>query len=255
MSFNDEGEVSDKRGFEEEEKPEPSWVAWCERNSHPIKRHLHREERCVTRWQKPGPMKKKEWKHFFQWALRNAMPKEPPIVEVPIPCAPKYLPCARETRKMEMEALVEKMEKLSKPLERKSTPKYHSEKPFYPYSPIIVWGKPAHHDKGRPFPPPFIPCFFSNNELEDDFWASFRFKVRPAALKARPSPRILSLSKPHVKPPNPPHCPIPKKTPEPLEVPPPKRKKFTPRGWKLHQIRLIYLSKPVSRPEFEYFYM
>ncbi|XP_017855606.1 PREDICTED: uncharacterized protein LOC108608648 [Drosophila arizonae] len=256
MSFNDEdGEPSERRVVEEEEKPAPSWVAWCERNSQPIKRNLPREPRYLTRWQKPGPMRKKEWKQFFAWALEKAMPKELPIVEVPIPCAPKYLPCAREPKKPDPEALAEKMEQLSKPLERKMTPKYVKEKPFYPYSPVIVWGQPAKHDKGRPFPPPFIPCFFSNDELEDDFWAEMRFPVRPAALKARPSPRILSLAKPQVKPQNPPHCPIPKRTPDPLDVPPPKRKKFTPQGWRLHQIRLIYLSKPVSRPEFEYFYM
>lgn len=256
MSFtNEDGEAEDKKLVEEEEKPLPSWVEWCERNAQPIKRCIPREQRELTRWQKAGPMKKKEWKKFFEWALRNAMPKEPPQVEVPIPCLEKYLPCGREKRKMDMDSLEESMEKLSKPLERKMTPKHVYQPRFYAYSPVIVWGKPPHHDKGRPFRPPFVPCCFPNDDIEDEFWANLRFPVRPSALKARPTARILSLAKPHIMPPNPPHCPIPKKAPAPLEVPPPKRKKFTPRGWRLHQIRLIYLSKPVSRPEFEYFYM
>jgi len=256
MSFNDneDGQPEGDKGTEDEVK-EPSWVAWVEKNSKPIKRCRPKEERIITRWQKPGPMNKKQWRQFFEWALQKAMPKEPKLMEIPVPCDEKILPCARPKRQMEMEVLLEKMVKLSTPLPRKITPKRQYVREVFPYSPVIVWGKPAHHDKGRPFRGPFMPCCFPNKDIEDDYWANLRFPVRPEALKARPTARILSLSKPHIKPPNPPHCPIPERTLAPLEVPPPKRKKFTPRGWRLHQIRLIYLSKPVSRPEFEYFYM
>ncbi|XP_032597695.1 uncharacterized protein LOC116806031 [Drosophila grimshawi] len=259
MDFYDseDGAGDDKKAnMEEEEKPLPSWVEWCERNAQPKRRCIKVVEPELTRWRKPGPMKKKDWKKFFQWAMNKAMPKELKVVPPePLPCNSKYLPCGRPKRKIPMEDLIEKMEALSKPLERKMTPKHEYERPFYAYSPVIVWGKPPRHDKGRPFPGPFFPCCFANKEVQDDFWATLRFPVRPSALTARPTARILSLARPHIMPPNPPHCPIPAKIPGPLEVPPPKRKKFTTRGWRLHQIRLIYLSKPVSRPEFEYFYM
>jgi len=79
--------------------------------------------------------------------------------------------------------------------------------------------------------------------------------IRKAALKARITPRILSLSKPKITPQFPPHCYHPEHIYDVLTVQPPPRKKFTPQGWRLHQIRLLYLSKPVSRPEYEYFYM
>ncbi|KAL7728441.1 hypothetical protein ACLKA6_005200 [Drosophila palustris] len=256
MSFNEEdGEIAGDKQMDAGEKEEPSWVAWVEKNSKPIKRCRPKVERELTPWQKPGPMKKKDWKHFFEWALEKAMPKEPRLVEIPVPCKEKILPCARKKRQVEMEELMEHMEKLSTPNPRKVTPKREYFRPVYPYSPVIVWGKPPKHDKGRPFPGPFMPCCFPNKDLEDDYWAALRFPIRPAALKARPTARIISLAKPHIMPPNPPHCPIPEKPVAPMDEPPPKRKKFTPRGWRLHQIRLIYLSKPVSRPEFEYFYM
>lgn len=256
MSFNDEDGEGDSKNVEEEVKPPPSWVEWVERNSRPKKRCILREPRQITRWQKPGPMTKTQWRMFFQWALKNAMPKELKIPPPePLPCPEKYLPCAREERYVDPEEMQEKMEKLSKPLERKITPKHEYYKEKFPYSPVIVWGQPAHHDKGRPFKKPFMPCCFPNKDIEDDFWAELRFPIRPAALKARPTARILSLAKPHIMPPSPPHCPIPRRAYAPLEVPPPKRKKFTPKGWRLHQLRLLYLSQPVSRPEFEYLYM
>lgn len=256
MSFNDnEDAPGEGDKVTEEENKEPSWVAWCEKNSRPVKRCRPKEEREITRWQKPGPMSKKQWRQFFEWALEKAMPKEQRLMPIPVPCEEKILPCARKKREMELEDLLEKMEKLSKPLPRKITPKRDYMREEFHYSPVIVWGKPPRHDKGRPFPGPFMPCCFPNKDIEDDYWANLRFPVRPAALKARPTARIVSLAKPLIRPPNHPHCPIPEKPIEPLDEPPPKRRKFTPRGWRLHQIRLIYLSKPVSRPEFEYFYM
>ncbi|XP_060649262.1 uncharacterized protein LOC132786677 [Drosophila nasuta] len=255
MSNEDEPREADGGDKDENAPPEPSWVAWVERNARPVKRCRPKVERQLTRWQKAGPMSKKDWRKFFEWALEKAMPKEVPMVEQPVPCTEKILPCARAKREMEMEELIEKMENLSKPLPRKVTPKHVYYREEFHYSPVIVWGQPAKHDKGRPFRGPFMPCCFVNKDIEDDYWAQLRFPVRPSALKARPTARILSLAKPHIMPPNPPHCPIPEKPVAALDEPPPKRKKFTPRGWRLHQIRLIYLSKPVSRPEFEYFYM
>lgn len=254
MSFNDEDGEADEK-IEEYVKPPPSWVEWVERNSRPVRRCRPKIDRELTPWQKPGPMNKKQWRHFFAWALKNAMPKETKVVEIPVPCTESILPCAREKRYIDEEDMLKRMEALSKPLERKMTPKHEYIYPKHAYSPVIVWGQPPHHDKGRPFAKPFMPCCFPNKDIEDDYWAELRFPISPAALKARPTARILNLAKPHIMPPNPPHCMIPERTLAPLEVPPPKRKKFTAKGWRLHQIRLIYLSQPVSRPEFEYFYM
>ncbi|XP_052834625.1 uncharacterized protein LOC128251615 [Drosophila gunungcola] len=236
--------------------PPPSYVEWCERNSKPIVRRLYREKRYLTRWQIPGPMKKAAWKEFYEWAASRAMPKELPTpVREPIPCFPKYLPCGRKPRVIDPEVFQEKVAKLATPLERKMTPKHQYIYPEHPYSPIIVWGQPPLHDKGRPFKPPQKPCCFFNADIEDKWWAELRFPIRKAALKARITPRILSLSKPKITPQFPPHCYHPDHIYDVLTVKPPPRRKFTPQGWRLHQIRLLYLSKPVSRPEYEYFYM
>ncbi|EDW49480.1 uncharacterized protein LOC6619083 [Drosophila sechellia] len=237
-------------------KPPPSWVEWCERNAKPIERRLIQERRYLTRWQIPGPMKKAQWREFYEWAASRAMPKELPVpVKQPIPCVAKFLPCARKPRAIDPDEFQEKVAKLATPLERKMTPKHQYIYPIQPYSPIIVWGQPPLHDKGRPFKPPNKPCCFFNADIEDKWWAELRFPIRKAALKARITPRILSLSKPKITPQFPPHCYHPEHIYDVLNVKPPRRKKFTPQGWRLHQIRLLYLSKPVSRPEYEYFYM
>ncbi|XP_017103309.2 uncharacterized protein [Drosophila bipectinata] len=237
-------------------KPPPSWVEWCERNSKPKCIRIVRERVVPTRWQTPGPMKKPDWKYFYEWAGKRAMPKELP--EPPprkIPCLKKYLPCARKPKTPDWDEFAQKMIYLSTPLDRKRSEKHQYVYPVHPYSPIIVWGQPPLHDKGRPFDPPKVPKCFPNEDIEGKFWAELRFAVRKPALKARISPRILSISKPKVMPPYPPHCIIPEHVYDVLDVPPPPRKKFTSQGWRLHQIRLLYLSKPVTRPEYEYFYM
>ncbi|XP_020814045.1 uncharacterized protein LOC110188619 [Drosophila serrata] len=236
---------------------QPTWLEWVERNAKPIKRRINREPRIVTRWKKQGPMKNSDWRRFYVWAATKSLPKELPEVEVePIPCPEKYLPCAKPPRQIDPEDLEERIAELATPLERKMTPKHEYDYPVNAYSPVIVWGQPAHHDKGRPFEPPKVPCCFANSDVEGEFWANLRFPIRPAALKAKISPRILSLSKPKVTPQFPPHCYHPEHVYDILDVKPPmKRKKFTPQGWRLHQIRLLYLSQPVTRREYEYFYM
>lgn len=196
-----------KESVDSVSKPPPSWVEWCERNAQPIQRRLYREPRMLTRWQIPGPMGKGDWAYFYEWAATRAMPKVLPEVEVPPPpCDEKYLPCARKPREIDPEELEEKMAKLAQPLERKMTPKHKYHHPVNAYSPVIVWGQPPHHDKGRPFEPPKMPCCFPNADIEDKFWAELRFPIRKAALKAKITPRILSLSKPKKTPQFPPHC-------------------------------------------------
>lgn len=232
--------------------PPPSWAAWCDRNSKPVKRRKPPNVQMLTRWQKQGPMMKKDWKAFAGWALLRAMPREPklPKPEKP-PCPADYLPCGRKKRKLEKDELEERMGKLAKP--RKITEKFQMTHESPAYSPVIFWGQPPHHDPGRPFKPPRVPGCFPNDELEADFWSQLRFPVRQAALWGQATPRILSLSKPRRYPPHP-HCPIPYTVRDPLDEEPPPRKKFTRRGWRLHQIRLIYLSKPVVRPETQVFF-
>ncbi|KRF99889.1 uncharacterized protein Dwil_GK27813 [Drosophila willistoni] len=230
---------------------------WINKNSQPKKRVIPRVEREPTRWQKKGPMKKKQWKQFFEWAQKNAVPYERKLPEVTVPCAADYLPCGKEPRAIDRDDLLERMDELSTPLPHKMTPKYKSDKNVATYSPVIEWGQPPMPQKGRPFLTPKVPCCFPNDEVEQAFWFAYRFPIRKEALNGHASPRIINLAKPRVMPPFPPHCPIPERPPatDPLDGPAPKRKKFTPRQWRLHQIRLIYLSKPVTRPQYDYFYM
>jgi len=234
------------------QQPPPPWAAWCDRNSKPVNRKRPRVMRKLTKWQKNGPMTKKDWKHFCAWAAFRARPREPELQKpAKLPCLAKYLPCARKKRQLDEDEMRERMLMLAKP--RKITEKYNMTDRPPTYSPAIIWGKPPHRDPGRPFEPPYVPCCFPNDELEGEFWANLRFPVRQAALLGKVTPRILSLAKPRMYPPIP-HCPIPEKVPDPLDVPPPPRKKFTNREWRLHQIRLIYLSKPVTRNDMDYLF-
>ncbi|EDV48499.1 uncharacterized protein LOC6554031 [Drosophila erecta] len=234
------------------QEPPPSWLAWCDRNSKPVKRARPREIRKLTPWQKSGPMTIRDWKHFGAWAAFRARPKNPKLQRPAKPfCAAKYLPCALKKRQLEEDELRERMLLLAKP--RKITEKYNTPDRPPAYSPAIFWGRPPHRDPGRPFQPPHVPDCFPTDELEADFWAQLRFPVRPAALLGKITPRIQSLAKPRVYPPTP-HCPVPEKVLHPLDVPPPPRRKFTNRGWRMHQIRLLYLSKPVFRSDMRFFY-
>ncbi|XP_017036005.1 uncharacterized protein [Drosophila kikkawai] len=226
-------------------KSRPTWEAWCERNSKPVKRPKPCFVSYMTRWKKPGPMTKKEWKNFCSWALLRAGPRETePPKRQEEPCLAKYLPCAWPKRRLDKDELEEKIKKLATP--RKITGKYNGPVKSPAYSPVVSWGEPPHRDPGRPFKPPRVPCCFLNEELEAEFWSQLRFPVRQAALLGQATPRIMNLSKPRI-------YPIARRPLGPLDVPPPPRKKFTRRGWQLHQLRLIYLSQPVSRSGSEYY--
>jgi len=58
------------------QQPPPPWAAWCDRNSKPVNRKRPRVMRKLTKWQKNGPMTKKDWKHFCAWAAFRARPRE-----------------------------------------------------------------------------------------------------------------------------------------------------------------------------------
>ncbi|XP_022216378.1 uncharacterized protein LOC111070264 [Drosophila obscura] len=229
------------------EKPAPSWVEWVERNSKPLVRKRHKEEREPTKWQKKGPMKKKDWKKFFRWAETRATPQERKFKEQEL-----FQPSGRAAESPDDYDQADKLEELAKPRIVNKKHQFHDDEPTY--SPVIVLGQPPHRDKGRPFQPPYVPCCFVHDEVEASFWSQLRFPIRKEALRGIATPRIINLAKPRTLPIHP-HCPIPPRTLDPLDVPPPKRKKFTAQGWRLHQIRLIYLSKPTHRGHYQYFYI
>lgn len=230
------------------EKPVPSWVEWVERNSKPRERKRRREERIPTIWQKKGPMKKKDWKKFYSWAAKRAAPQQRTFKKE------KRLdqPAGKAGEKLDWLDLEDKLIELAKPRLVKKKHQFHDDES--PYNPVITWGQPAYRDKGRPFQPPYVPCCFQHDDMEAEFWSQLRFPVRKQALRGHATLRIINLAKPRTLPLIP-HCPIPPRTLAPLDVPPPKRKKFTPQGWRFHQIRLLYLSQPMIRENYKYFYL
>ncbi|XP_020814044.1 uncharacterized protein LOC110188618 [Drosophila serrata] len=227
-------------------KQPPSWELWCERNSKPVKRPRPHYSHCPTRWQKAGPMTKKEWKNFYGWALERALPRERELPKPEKePCPAEYMPCGRPKRHLDKDQMEERMMKLATP--RKITEKYKKPDNSPAYSPMISWGVMPHRDPGRPFKPPRVPCCFPNDEIEAEFWSQLRFRVRRAALLGQASPRLMNLSKPRI-------YPTPRRPIGPLDIEPPPRKKFTRKGWQQHQLRLLYLSQPVSRTAAEFYF-
>lgn len=222
---------------------------WIERNSQPRKWvNLSKwfVKREPTRWAKRGPMTRKDWVRFYNWAAKNAAPK---VVSMP-----KKKPDGKEKQKEPldpsvMEEVMEHVKKLAMP--RKPRVKYvYPDEPDYPYSPKIEYKKPAKKDKGRPFEPPEVPEVFQHIDLETDFWSQLRFPLRPSVTKYKPSENVLKLAQPRITPPNPPHCPIPEK---PVEYVPPRRR-MTRRQWQEHLRRIEYLAKPVYRPVVDIYY-
>ncbi|SPP83766.1 uncharacterized protein LOC117586530 [Drosophila guanche] len=234
------------------QKSAPSWVEWVERNSKPLVRKRHQEERKLTKWQKKGPMKQKDWKKFFHWAEKRAMPQERKFKEEEQQQQLFHQASGRAAGSLDVYDQADKLEELARPRIVNKKHQFHDNEPTY--SPVIVLGQPPHRDKGRPFQPPYVPCCFQHDDVEANFWSQLRFPIRKEALRTSATPRIISLAKPRTLPVHP-HCPIPPRSLDPLDVPPPKRKKFTAQGWRLHQIRLIYLSKPMNRGHYEYFYL
>uniref|UniRef100_A0A1B0GB69 Uncharacterized protein n=1 Tax=Glossina morsitans morsitans TaxID=37546 RepID=A0A1B0GB69_GLOMM len=227
---------------------------WVDKNCQPkmfnFSKYMFLTKREPTRWAKRGPMTRRDWVRFYNWAAKNALPKklhEAPDAQVPEKKKKKKLAPGEEPPTLEK--VLEHFDKLATP--KKPRKKYEfPPPPAYPYSPKIHFKLDAFHDKGRPFQPPRVPRTFQHIDVESEFWSKMRFPIRPSTRNYVPSPNILNLAKPLKRPPAKPHCKIPEK---PIEFVPPRRR-MNRRQWREHERRLKYLAKPVYRPLFEFYY-
>ncbi|EDV48498.1 uncharacterized protein LOC6554030 [Drosophila erecta] len=222
------------------QKLRASTMEWCNRNSRPkpsIPTPAVRPE--ATRWQKPGPMGRNEWANFHKTYQADAMAhnlrlqggkqKEDSKQIVDKPSLAEVT-CLRENRN-----------RLSAP--RWQRQKYIPPPPEqFPYRPQIIGQSVPRPEHGRPVERPAVPCCFQHVELENDFWASLRFPVSRKALTARPSKKIYELSRPRQFP-LACHCSMYSNYEDQV----PRRRKMSPRQWRLHLQRLEFLSKPNPR--------
>ncbi|XP_018795341.1 PREDICTED: uncharacterized protein LOC108972903 [Bactrocera latifrons] len=232
----------------EEEKPQPRWFDWVERNAVPKRFDFPRPKREVTRWQKRGPMTRRDWVRFYRWAAKNATPRE-----IPPPHCPEQPPAKVEEGKKKKKEKKKKTYTLAELLEHAaqiSEPREPRDKyifpptPDYPYAPKISLKEPAKKDPGRPFQPIKVPKWFHHLENETEFWSTLRFPIFRPALNYKPTANMLRLALPRMVPPLRQHCPIPE---PPIEFVAPRRR-MTYRQWREHLRRLEYLAKPTARP-------
>ncbi|XP_036332856.1 uncharacterized protein LOC118744169 [Rhagoletis pomonella] len=237
----------------EEEKPHPPWYEWVQKNALPKRFEFPRPKREMTRWQKRGPMARRDWMRFYRWATKNAVARKIP----PPHCSDKPPSKGEDAKKKKekkkktytLDELLAHAAQLSEP--RDPREKYvYPPPPDYPYAPQISHIEPAKKDAGRPFQPPKVPKWFHHLEIETEFWSTLRFPIIRAALNYKPTANILRLSLPRIVPPLRPHCPIP----EPPEEYVPPRRRMTYRQWREHLRRLEYLAKPVTRPFYDDLY-
>uniref|UniRef100_A0A1A9X1K9 Uncharacterized protein n=1 Tax=Glossina brevipalpis TaxID=37001 RepID=A0A1A9X1K9_9MUSC len=226
---------------------------WVDKNCQPkmfnFTKYMFLTKREPSRWAKRGPMNRRDWVRFYNWAAKNALPKK--VHVEPEEEAPK-----KKKKKLAPGEEPPTLEKILEHFDKLATPKKPRKKheipppPVYPYSPKIHFKLPPFHDKGRPFQPPRVPRTFQHIDVESEFWSKMRFPIRPSTRNYIPSPNILNLSIPLKRPPIKPHCKIPEK---PIEFVPPRRR-MNRRQWREHERRLKYLAKPVYRPIFEFYY-
>lgn len=224
---------------------------WIERNSQPKRYNFPKPaaRREPTRWAKRGPMARKDWVRFYNWAAKNAAPRTPRQAKI------RKANKAESEKKREpkepipLEELMEHAAQMAVPRIRRKKYQYPPE-PVYAYNPQIDYRRPTRRDRGRPFPPPEVPQDFQHIELEHAFWSQLRFPLRSSALTYNPTENILKLARPKVVPPLKQHCHIPEK---PVEYVAPRRK-MTYRQWSEHKRRLEYLAKPRYRLVIEYLY-
>lgn len=237
------------------EDKRPRWVQFIDRNANPKNHFFPRPPRELTRWQKRGPMSRKDWARFYHWASENAVPRPDAVTLLANKDArrakrlqklkkPEILP--RKTRNHRKVVIVDKrLSEVFKHLGKLSAPKtprkkYERPEINYPYAPLINSKGSPKKDPGRPFPLPIVPERFYHQELEIDWWSQLRFQISRSALKHKPTLKEILMSKPRVSPPLVSHCPVPEPIPEII----PKRQRMTYKQWKEHLRRLEYLSKP-----------
>lgn len=239
---------------EEEEMPQlPLHITeWLEKNAGPKRRNLAKliVKREPSRWAKPGPLTRRDWRRFYAWAAKNAVARpeyEPPMADEP---PAKKGPDDEEEDEVTPEMRAEHIAKLAtpkRPRQKHPIPQLED----FPFSPKIHFKKPARKDKGRPVILPEVPRHFANNDAKEEFWIEYRFPISRKAIKAKPKKKFILMAQPRVTPPEVPHCPIPEK-PEEYVAP---RRKMTYRQWREHKRRLEYLAKPVYRPYCEMCYL
>ncbi|XP_013105195.2 uncharacterized protein LOC106085475 [Stomoxys calcitrans] len=223
---------------------------WIEKNSQPKRYNFPKPVRLKpTRWAKRGPMARRDWVKFYNWAAKNAAPKppyEPKLRKRDIVDAKK----AKESKEpLPYEELMQHAQNMAIPRIRRNKYEYPPE-PQYAYIPQIDPKRRPKRERGRPFRTPEVPPDFQHIELEIDFWSQLRFPIRPSTASYNPSKTILKLAEPKVVPPLKQHCPIPEK---PVEYIAPRRR-MSPLQWREHKRRLEYLAKPIYRPIIDYFY-
>ncbi|XP_017968816.1 uncharacterized protein LOC108660066 [Drosophila navojoa] len=239
------------------------WQQWVDRNAKPKNTFVAPSVRLPpTRWQKPGPMNREQWIHFYKWAKKNARPppahraelaqrqmQAPTQIQQPklSPFDP-YSPLIYMYIASEMHANRQKEKSLQQHFETLSQPKHKRKKYVkppkreYPYRPQLCNRPPPRPERGRPVAKPKVPCCFQHENLRLDFWSKIDYKISPNALRAKASKKVVELAKPRTYPPKP-HCPLPAKPEEPV----PKRTKMSARQWREHRIRLNSLSLPNPR--------
>ncbi|XP_075145720.1 uncharacterized protein LOC142220453 [Haematobia irritans] len=224
---------------------------WIEKNSQPKRYHFAKPiRREPTRWAKRGPMARRDWVRFYNWAAKNAAPKpmyEPKVKKRVDKTDDKKTKEPKE--RVSYEELMERAETLARPRKRRSKYEYPPE-PVFAFIPQLNPKRPPKKERGRPFATPDVPPDFQHDELEIDFWSQLRFPLRPSVFTYNPTENILRLAKPKDVPPQKQHCPIPEK-PEEYVAP---RRRMSSRQWREHKRRLEYLAKPIYRPVIDYFY-
>uniref|UniRef100_A0A6P4FJB8 Uncharacterized protein LOC108052672 n=1 Tax=Drosophila rhopaloa TaxID=1041015 RepID=A0A6P4FJB8_DRORH len=208
---------------------------WCDRNSRPKSPILTSAVQPEpTRWQKPGPMGRNDWANFHSryqvevTTLRN---------EIERLQGGKQKKSSKPTSEDD-NYLRENQQRLSRP--RWQREKYITPPPEqFSYRPHLTGRSTPRPEHGRPVKKPTVPCCFQHEDLETEFWANMRFPVSRKALRACPSKKICELSQPRQFP-RKAHCSM-------AEDQIVRRRKMTPRQWRLHLQRLEFLSKPNPR--------
>ncbi|XP_016960525.1 uncharacterized protein LOC108031517 isoform X2 [Drosophila biarmipes] len=218
---------------------------WCDRNSKPkvpVVQPFVRPE--PTRWQKPGPMGRNEWANFHSSYQVDAMASEMLRKEQRLKGgkqSPDRKGKGSEPTSEDDDFLRENQERLSMP--RWQRKKYIAPTPKeFPFRPHLTGRRTPRPERGRPVQKPTVPCCFQHVDLENEFWANMRFPISRKALLAYPSKKICELSRPRQLP-RKPHCPVPVNLDDQM----PRRRKMSPRQWRLHLQRLEFLSKPNPR--------
>lgn len=226
------------------------WPEWVERMAQPKIIYKMPSNEKPTRWQKPGPMSRDDWKNFYKWVSHQ---RPAPIGEKttekiktkstskmdfsnrvmePVPGVFIIQEQRLVTQQETQNAREELRKELSRP--RYVRKKYVSPpKEVFTYCPCIRKGKPRRPERGRPKKPK-VPCCFQNADIEWDFWSKIRFPVSRRAKRAKTTQRDIELSKPRCYP------------SKPIEKPP-KRRKMSLSQWRRHQLRLLYLAMPNPR--------